>query len=143
MITIPSDTTVLTNENYEVLIAILEEMRGCLSNDLEMEDLSDRAGDVLSRDYRRLRIIQEQLALTMETFKYSLSVYIPPVIRLSCSPTNLYNFTTPMLISYISYYIKYTTTLSNFMCIFYGISVLSTAHLMPINSPHIISPLLL
>ena len=69
MITIPSDTTVLTNENYEVLIAILEEMRGCLSNDLEMEDLSDRAGDVLSRDYRRLRTIQEQLALTMETFK--------------------------------------------------------------------------
>ena len=69
MITITSDTTVLTNENYEVLIAILEEMRGCLSNDLEMEDLSDRAGDVLSRDYRRLRIIQEQLALTMETFK--------------------------------------------------------------------------
>ena len=69
MIKIPSDTTVLTNENYEVLIAILEEMRGCLSNDLEMEDLSDRAGDVLSRDYRRLRTIQQQLALTMETFK--------------------------------------------------------------------------
>ena len=69
MITIPSDTTVLTNENYEVLIAILEEMRGCLSNDLEMEDLSDRAGDLLSRDYRRLRTIQQQLALTMETFK--------------------------------------------------------------------------
>ena len=69
MITLTGDTTVLTNENYEVLIAILEEMRGCLSNDLEMEDLSDRAGDVLSRDYRRLRIIQEQLALTMETFK--------------------------------------------------------------------------
>jgi predicted phosphohydrolase len=69
MIKIPSDTTVLTNENYEVLIAILEEMRGCLSNDLEMEELSDRAGDVLSRDYRRLRTIQQQLALTMETFK--------------------------------------------------------------------------
>ena len=69
MITLPGDTTVLTNENYEVLIAILEEMRGCLSNDLEMEDLSDRAGDVLSRDYRRLRTIQQQLALTMETFK--------------------------------------------------------------------------
>ena len=69
MITLTGDTTVLTNENYEVLIAILEEMRGCLSNDLEMEDLSDRAGDVLSRDYRRLRTIQEQLALTMETFK--------------------------------------------------------------------------
>ena len=69
MITLTGDTTVLTNENYEVLIAILEEMRGCLSNDLEMEELSDRAGDVLSRDYRRLRTIQEQLALTMETFK--------------------------------------------------------------------------
>jgi predicted phosphohydrolase len=69
MITLTGDTTVLTNENYEVLIAILEEMRGCLSNDLDMEELSDRAGDVLSRDYRRLRTIQEQLALTMETFK--------------------------------------------------------------------------
>ena len=69
MITLTGDTTVLTNENYEVLIAILEEMRDCLSNDLEMEDLSDRAGDLLSRDYRRLRTIQEQLALTMETFK--------------------------------------------------------------------------
>ena len=69
MITLKGDTTVLTNENYEVLIAILEEMRGCLSNDLDMEDLSDRASDVLSRDYRRLRTIQEQLALTMETFK--------------------------------------------------------------------------
>ena len=69
MITLPSDTTVLTNENYEVLIAILEEMRNCLSSDLDMKQLSDRAGDVLSRDYRRLRTIQEQLALTMETFK--------------------------------------------------------------------------
>ena len=69
MITLTGDTTVLTNENYEVLIAILEEMRGCLSNDLDMEELSDRAGDVLSRDYRRLRTIQQQLALTMETFK--------------------------------------------------------------------------
>jgi len=69
MITLPSDTTVLTNENYEVLIAILEEMRNCLSSDMGLEDLSDRAGDVLSRDYRRLRTIQEQLALTMETFK--------------------------------------------------------------------------
>ena len=69
MLTITGDTTVLTNENYEVLIAILEEMRNCLSNDLDMADLSDRAGDVLSRDYRRLRTIQEQLALTMETFK--------------------------------------------------------------------------
>jgi predicted phosphohydrolase len=63
---IREDATVLTNENYEVLIAILEEMRNCLSNDLEMEDLSNRACDVLSRDYRRLRTIQEQLALTME-----------------------------------------------------------------------------
>ena len=63
---IREDATVLTTENYEVLIAILEEMRNCLSNDLEMEDLSNRAADVLSRDYRRLRTIQEQLALTME-----------------------------------------------------------------------------
>ena len=69
MITIPSDTTVLTNENYEVLIAILEEMRSCLQDDLVIEELSDRAGDILSRDYRRLRTIQQQLALTMETFK--------------------------------------------------------------------------
>jgi predicted phosphohydrolase len=69
MITLPSDTTVLTNENYEVLIAILEEMRNCLSSDLDMKQLSDRAGDLLSRDYRRLRTIQQQLALTMETFK--------------------------------------------------------------------------
>ena len=69
MITIPSDTTVLTNENYEVLIAILEEMRGCLYVDLGIEVLSNRACDVLSRDYRRLRTIQQQLALTMETFK--------------------------------------------------------------------------
>ena len=66
MITLTEDATVLTNENYEVLIDILEEMRNCLSNDLEMEDLSNRAADVLSRDYRRLRTIQEQLALTME-----------------------------------------------------------------------------
>ena len=36
---------------------------------MDIEDLSDRAGDLLSRDYRRLREIQEQLALTMETFK--------------------------------------------------------------------------
>ena len=69
MITLPSDTTVLTNENYEVLIAILEEMRNCLYSDIGLEDLSDRAGDLLSRDYRRLRTIQQQLALTMETFK--------------------------------------------------------------------------
>jgi len=69
MIKIPSDTTVLTNENYEVLIAILEEMRSCLHVDLGIEVLSNRSCDVLSRDYRRLRTIQEQLALTMETFK--------------------------------------------------------------------------
>ena len=69
MITISSDATVLTNENYEVLIAILEEMRNCLHADMNIEELSDRASDVLSRDYRRLRTIQEQLALTMETFK--------------------------------------------------------------------------
>ena len=69
MITISGDVTVLTNENYEVLIAILEEMRNCLHADMNIEDLSDRAGDLLSRDYRRLREIQEQLALTMETFK--------------------------------------------------------------------------
>ena len=35
-------------------------------SDLNIEDLSDRASDVLSRDYRRLRTIQEQLALTIE-----------------------------------------------------------------------------
>ena len=69
MITISGGVTVLTNENYEVLIAILEEMRSCLNADMDIEDLSDRAGDLLSRDYRRLREIQEQLALTMETFK--------------------------------------------------------------------------
>ena len=71
MITIPSDTTVLTNKNYEVLIAILEEMRNCLHSDI---DQAEHAGfkitaDLLSRDYRRLRTIQQQLALTMETFK--------------------------------------------------------------------------
>lgn len=66
MITLKGDATVLTEENYEVLIAILEEMRNCLHVDMNIEDLSDRAGDVLSRDYRRLRTIQEQLALTME-----------------------------------------------------------------------------
>ena len=66
MITLKGDATVLTEENYEVLIAILEEMRNCLNVDMNIEDLSDRAGDLLSRDYRRLRTIQEQLALTME-----------------------------------------------------------------------------
>ena len=69
MITLREDATVLTNENYEVLIAILEEMRNCLRADMNIEELSDRAGDILSRDYRRLRTIQAQLALTMETFK--------------------------------------------------------------------------
>ena len=69
MITLKGDTTVLTNENYEVLIAILEEMRSCLNADMDIEELSDRAGDLLSRDYRRLRTIQEQLALTMETLE--------------------------------------------------------------------------
>jgi len=69
MITLTEDATVLTEENYEVLIAILEDMRNCLYDNINIEDLSDRAGDVLSRDYRRLRTIQEQLALTMETFK--------------------------------------------------------------------------
>jgi len=66
MITLTEDATVLTEENYEVLIAILEDMRNCLYDNINIEDLSDRAGDVLSRDYRRLRTIQEQLALTME-----------------------------------------------------------------------------
>jgi hypothetical protein len=66
MITTKDGSTTLTEENYEVLIAILEEMRNCLHDDMNIEDLSDRASDVLSRDYRRLRTIQEQLALTME-----------------------------------------------------------------------------
>ena len=66
MIKFPSDTTVLTTENYEVLIAILEEMRDSLMADLNESGLSERASIVLSRDYNRLRTIQEQLALTME-----------------------------------------------------------------------------
>jgi len=66
MITLREDATVLTEENYEVLIAILEEMRESLMADLDEEGLSERARIVLSRDYRRLRTIQEQLALTME-----------------------------------------------------------------------------
>ena len=66
MITLTEDATVLTEENYEVLIAILEEMRESLMADLDEEGLSERARIVLSRDYRRLRTIQEQLALTME-----------------------------------------------------------------------------
>jgi len=66
MVTTKDGSTTLTEENYEVLIAILEEMRGCLQVDLGIEVLSNRACNVLSRDYRRLRTIQEQLALTME-----------------------------------------------------------------------------
>ena len=66
MITLTEDATVLTEENYEVLIAILEEMRDSLMADLNESGLSERASIVLSRDYRRLRTIQEQLALTME-----------------------------------------------------------------------------
>jgi len=66
MITLTEDATVLTEENYEVLIAILEEMRESLMADLNESGLSERASIVLSRDYRRLRTIQEQLALTME-----------------------------------------------------------------------------
>jgi len=66
MITLTEDSTVLTEENYEVLIAILEEMRESLMADLNESGLSERASIVLSRDYRRLRTIQEQLALTME-----------------------------------------------------------------------------
>jgi len=41
-------------------------MRDSLMADLDEEGLSERARIVLSRDYRRLRTIQEQLALTME-----------------------------------------------------------------------------
>lgn len=66
MVTTKDGSTTLTEENYEVLIAILEEMRNCLNADMNIEELSDRASDLLSRDYRRLRTIQEQLALTME-----------------------------------------------------------------------------
>ena len=69
MFTITSETTVLTEENFVVLIAILEEMRDSLMADLNESGLSERASIILSRDYRRLRTIQEQLALTMETFK--------------------------------------------------------------------------
>jgi len=69
MFTITGETKVLTEENFEVLIAILEEMRDSLMADLNESGLSERASIVLSRDYNRLRTIQEQLALTMETFK--------------------------------------------------------------------------
>ena len=66
MIKFPSDTTVLTTENYEVLIAILEEMRDSLMADLNEEGLSERAISVLNSDFHRLREIEKQLALTME-----------------------------------------------------------------------------
>ena len=66
MFTITGETKVLTEENFEVLIAILEEMRDSLMADLNESGLSERASIVLSRDYDRLRIIQKQLALTME-----------------------------------------------------------------------------
>ena len=66
MFTITSDTTVLTEENFEVLIAILEEMRDSLMADLNEEGLSERAISVLNSDFHRLREIEKQLALTME-----------------------------------------------------------------------------
>jgi len=69
MFTITGETKVLTEENFEVLIAILEEMRDSLMADLNESGLSERASIVLSRDYDRLRIIQKQLALTMEVIK--------------------------------------------------------------------------
>jgi len=69
MFTITSETTVLTEENFVVLIAILEEMRDSLMADLNESGLSERASIVLSRDYDRLRTIQKQLALTMEVIK--------------------------------------------------------------------------
>tara|TARA_B100000780_G_scaffold46322_1_gene28841 strand:+ start:43 stop:255 length:213 start_codon:yes stop_codon:yes gene_type:complete len=66
MIKFPSDTTVLTEENFVVLIAILEEMRDSLMADLNEEGLSERAISVLNSDFHRLREIEKQLALTME-----------------------------------------------------------------------------
>ena len=69
MFTITGETKVLTEENFEVLIAILEEMRDSLMADLNESGLSERASIVLSRDYDRLRTIQKQLALTMEVIK--------------------------------------------------------------------------
>jgi len=69
MFTITGETKVLTEENFEVLIAILEEMRDSLMADLNESGLSERASIVLSRDYDRLRTIQQQLALTMEVIK--------------------------------------------------------------------------
>jgi len=69
MFTITGETKVLTEENFEVLIAILEEMRDSLMADLNEEGLSERAISVLNSDFHRLREIEKQLALTMETFK--------------------------------------------------------------------------
>jgi len=66
MITITGETTVLTEENFVVLIAILEEMRDSLMADLNEEGLSERAISVLNSDFHRLREIEKQLALTME-----------------------------------------------------------------------------
>jgi hypothetical protein len=66
MITLKGDATVLTEENYEALIGILEAMRSRLSTDLDNEELSEHGATILSRDFDRLRTIQEQLALTME-----------------------------------------------------------------------------
>ena len=66
MITLTEDSTVLTEENFEVLIAILEEMRDSLMADLDEEGLSERAISVLNSDFHRLREIEKQLALTME-----------------------------------------------------------------------------
>jgi len=66
MFTITGETKVLTEENFEVLIAILEEMRDSLMADLNEEGLSERAISVLNSDFHRLREIEKQLALTME-----------------------------------------------------------------------------
>ena len=66
MIEFPSDTTVLTEESFVILIAILEEMRDSLMADLNEEGLSERAISVLNSDFHRLREIEKQLALTME-----------------------------------------------------------------------------
>jgi len=66
MFTITGETKVLTEENFEVLIAILEEMRDSLMADLNESGLSERASIVLNSDFHRLREIEKQLALTME-----------------------------------------------------------------------------
>ena len=41
-------------------------MRSRLSTDLDNGELSEHGATILSRDFDRLRTIQEQLALTME-----------------------------------------------------------------------------